>query len=114
MGAISRGWALTKQNGAVLRNDQSLLVFPVLSTIFAIIALVAIWLPTAVLTGIFQTETPDESNPYYIVAAFFVVPVVALEGAGPWRSLKRSVEVVVAIISSALSEIFRVGSTSTR
>jgi hypothetical protein len=183
MGAISRGWALTKQSGAVLRNDQSLLVFPALSTIFAIMALVAIWLPTAVLTGVFPTEIVDESNPYYVVAmivtayvstfiaiffnvalatcavrslrgedttvgqglsaamqrigpivgwslvaatvglilrfledrlplagkiavwiagaawavaTFFVVPVVALEGAGPWRSLKRSVEVVKA------------------
>jgi uncharacterized membrane protein len=183
VGAISRGWALTKQSGAVLRNDQSLLVFPALSTIFAIMALVAIWLPTAVLTGVFQTETVDESNPYYVVAmivtayvstfiaiffnvalatcavrslrgedttvgqglsaamqrigpivgwslvaatvgwilrfledrlplagkiavwiagaawavaTFFVVPVVALEGAGPWRSLKLPVEVVKA------------------
>ena len=38
MGAISRGWALTKQSWAVLKNDRSLVIFPILSAIFAIIA----------------------------------------------------------------------------
>ena len=35
------------------------MIFPILSTIFAIIALVAIWVPTAVLTGLFR---PKPSN----------------------------------------------------
>ena len=42
MGAISRGWALTKQSWAVLKNDRSLVIFPILSTIFAIVAVAAI------------------------------------------------------------------------
>ena len=183
MGAISRGWALTKQSWAVLRNDQSLVVFPILSTIFALVALAAIWLPTAIVTGILDFDDFDQNNPVYYVAlaitvyvstfiaiffnvalaacaarslrgedttvsqglsaafsrigpilgwtlvagtvglllrvleertplagriavwiagaawaiaTFFVVPVIALEGAGPFRSLKRSVETVKA------------------
>jgi Family of unknown function (DUF6159) len=32
----------------------------------------------------------------WAVATFFVIPVIALEGTGPWRSLKRSVAVVKA------------------
>ncbi|MGZ5394609.1 MAG: hypothetical protein ACXWEI_03810, partial [Mycobacterium sp.] len=41
MGAISRGWALTKQSWAVLKNDRSLVIFPILSAIFAMVALAA-------------------------------------------------------------------------
>ena len=183
MGAISRGWSLTKQSWAVLKSDQSLVIFPILSMIFVILAAVAIWVPAAIATGLLDTKTVDESNPAYIiagvatiyvstffaiffnvalaacavrslrgedtkvgdgiaaamgrigpilgwtfvaatvglilrvleerlplagriavwiagaawaVATFFVIPVIALEGNGPWRSLKRSVEVVKA------------------
>jgi hypothetical protein len=181
MGAMSRGWALTKQSWAVLCNDRSLAIFPILSTIIALMALVAVWLPTAVLTGLFF-DIVDDNNPIFgvasvvtfflttfigiffnvalascaarslrgedtrvgeglaaamqrmgpilgwtavagtvglflslvrdrlpgaklalwivgaawEVAAFFVIPVIAIEGTGPWRSLKRSVEVVKA------------------
>jgi hypothetical protein len=183
MGAISRGWALTKQSWAVLNNDRSLVIFPILSTAFALLALAAIWLPTAVVTGLSDGATFNDGNPAYAIAViatayvstfiaiffnvalaacavrslrgedtsvgdgltaalrrigpilgwslvaatvglilrviedrvplggkiavwiagaawaiatFFVVPMIALEGAGPWRSLKRSVAVVKA------------------
>jgi hypothetical protein len=181
MGAMSRGWALTKQSWAVLRNDKSLAIFPILSTIIALIALVAVWLPTAVLTGLYF-DIVDDNNPIFGVASvvtcllttfiaiffnvalascaarslrgedtrvgegleaamqrmgpilgwtavagtvglflslvrdrlpgaklalwivgaawevatFFVIPVIAIEGTGPWPSLKRSVTVVKA------------------
>lgn len=183
MGRISRGWALTKQSWSVLKSDRSLVVFPALSTVFAILALLAIWVPAALVTGVFETEAFDEHNPVYYVAVavtayvstfiaiffnvaladcaarslrgedtsvseglsaagrligpilawtfvaatvglvlrliedrvpaagkiatwiagaawaiatFFVVPVIALEGGGPWQSLKRSAAVVKA------------------
>jgi hypothetical protein len=183
MDRISRGWALTKQSWRVLKSDRSLVVFPILSTIFALIAVVAIWVPTAALSGIFAGEAVNENDPaYYIAAAvtayvstfiavffnvalaacavrslqgedttvgegirfalqrigpilgwtvvaatvglilrlveervplaariavwiagaawavatFFVIPVLALEGSGPVRSLKRSVAVIKA------------------
>jgi hypothetical protein len=181
MGSMSRGWALTKQSWPVLCNDRSLAVFPILSTIIALMALVAVWLPTAVLTGLFF-DIVDDNNPIFGVASvvtfflttfigiffnvalascaarslrgedtrvgeglaaamqrmgpilgwtavagtvglfmslvrdrlptarialwivgaawevatFFVIPAIAIEGTGPWRSLKRSVEVVKA------------------
>jgi hypothetical protein len=183
MGRMSRGWALTKQSWRVLKNDRSLVVFPVLSTIFAVIAAAAILMPVALARGLFQGQPVDQHDPVvaiagvvtlyvatfiaiffnvalaacavramqgedttigygisaamhrlgpilgwtllaatvglvlrtleerlplagriavwlvgsaWAIATFFVVPVVALEGDGPWRSLKRSASVVKA------------------
>jgi Family of unknown function (DUF6159) len=181
MDRFRRGWALTKQSWAVLKSDRSLVIFPILSAIFAILAAMAIWVPTAIMTGVPASGTINENDPvYYIagaatayvttfiaiffnvalaacaarslrgedtrvgeglaaalhrigpilgwtfvagtvglilraleerapalgriavwiagaawaIATFFVIPVIALEGGGPWRSLKRSVAVV--------------------
>ncbi|HEX2286228.1 MAG TPA: DUF6159 family protein [Mycobacterium sp.] len=164
-----------------MKNDRSLLTFPILSVIFAILAAVAIWAPTAIISGVLAGEPIDDNDPlYYLagaatayvstfialffnvalaacaarslrgedtkvgdgvsaaahrivpivgwslvaatvglilrwleerapalgriavwiagaawaIATFFVVPVIALEGSGPWRSLKRSVAIV--------------------
>lgn len=183
MGRIASGWALTKQSWAVLKNDRSLVIFPILSTIFAVIAVAAIMVPTAFVTGTYVNGTLEQNNPMYGVAAiaaiylstfiviffnvalaacaarslrgedttvgeglsaamrrigpivgwtlvagtvglilqilenrfpiagriavwiagaawaiatFFVIPVIAMEGTGPIRSLKRSVSVVKA------------------
>jgi hypothetical protein len=183
MGRISRGWALTQQSWDVLRKDRSLLVFPILAAVFAVVATAAIWFPAAILRGFFAGHPVDNHDPViyialgvaaYIstffsiffnvalascavrsmrgedtkvsegisaamkrlgpiiawtlvtttvglilkileerlpflgriavwlagaaweIATFFVVPVVALEGTGPWESLKRSVNVVKA------------------
>jgi len=166
-----------------LNSDKSLVVFPLLSTIFAILAMVAIWVPAAAVRGVFEGREVDDNDPvFYIaglttayvstfiaiffnvalaacaarsmrgedtkvgegiraaarvigpilgwtlvtttvglilraleerlpyvgrivagitgfawaIATFFVIPVVALEGTGPFRALKRSVEVVKA------------------
>lgn len=56
MGRISRGWALTKQSWAVLKNDRSLVVFPLLSAIFAILAAVAIWAPALITRDAFDVR----------------------------------------------------------
>jgi hypothetical protein len=45
MGRFSRGWALTRQSRDVLKGDASLALFPLLSTIFASLAMVSIWAP---------------------------------------------------------------------
>jgi hypothetical protein len=37
MGRIGRGWALTKESWAVVRSDRSLLVFPVVSAVCALV-----------------------------------------------------------------------------
>lgn len=199
MGRVSRGWALTKQSWSVLNSDRSLVIFPLLSTVFATIALLAIWVPTAVITGVFQAQTVDEHNPvYYVaiavtayvstfiaiffnvalsacaaralrgedtsvgeglsaagsligpilgwtflaatvglvlrliedrvptagkiatwiagaawaVATFFVVPVIALEGAGPWRSLNWSAAVVKARWGEGAFGTFSIGAVT--
>ncbi|MDT5092930.1 MAG: hypothetical protein QOH60_2293 [Mycobacterium sp.] len=183
MGRISRGWALTKQSWDVLKKDSSLLVFPILATIFSIIAAAAIWVPAAIVRGVFAGEAVnvnahdpviyiagaatgyvstffaiffnvalaacaarslrgedtsvgeglraamqrlgpiigwslvattvglilqaiEERLPVvgrllawlgglaWAITTFFVVPVVALEGTGPWQSLKRSASII--------------------
>lgn len=183
MGRIRRGWALSAQSWRVLKRDRSLVLFPVLSSLFAFLAFVAIWAPTLLVRGVLQGRTADNSDPlYYIaglatayvstfiaiffnvalaacavrsmrgedtrvaegigaaagrigpilgwtfvaatvglvlkaleqrlptvgklvadlagaawaVATFFVIPVIALEGVGPLRSLRRSVDTVKA------------------
>jgi Family of unknown function (DUF6159) len=172
---------LTKQSWAVLKSDRSLVAFPIMSTIFALLAVVAIWVPTVIASDVLSGATVNENDPvYYIVGAatvyvstfiaiffnvalaacaarslrgedttvgeglraafhrigpilgwtlvaatvalilraleerapvlgriavwiagaawavatFFVIPVIALEESGPWRSVKRSVAVV--------------------
>jgi hypothetical protein len=186
MGALSRGWTLTKQSWAVLGSDRSLVIFPILATIFAVLAAGAIWLAAGIVTvalngGIDNSGIDNDNSPAYLIASvatiyvstfiaiffnvalaacavrslrgedtkvsegmaaafgrigpilgwtlvagtiglvlrvledraplvariavwfvgaawavatFFVIPVIALEGLGPWRSLKHSVEVV--------------------
>jgi hypothetical protein len=89
MGRISRGWALTKQSWGVLKSDRSLVIFPMLSTICALIAIAVIWLPTASMSGVLAADAINEHAPVYDIAAAATV-------------------IVVSIISSALSEIFRV------
>lgn len=183
MGRIRRGWALSQQSWQVLKNDRSLVLFPVLSTLFAVLAAIAIWAPTLLLRGVFGGNQVDNQDPvYYIagvatayvstfiaiffnvalaacavrsmrgedtrvaegiaaaarrigpilgwsvvattvglvlkaleerlptlarlaadlvgaawaVATFFVIPVIALEGTGPFRSLRRSVDTIKA------------------
>jgi hypothetical protein len=183
MGSISRGWALTRQSWDVLKSDLSLVVFPILASIFAILAVAAIWVPTAITERVFDNQTANEQNAVvyiagaaaayvstaitiffnvalaacavrsmrgedtkvsegikaalgrigpilgwslvattvnlilraleervplagrivvwiagatWAIAAFFVIPVVALEGTGPVRSLERSAKIVKA------------------
>ena len=67
--SISRGWALTKQSWGVLKSDRSLVIFPKLSAIFALIAVAVIWLPTASMSGVLAGEAINEHDPVYYIAA---------------------------------------------
>jgi hypothetical protein len=174
---------LTRQSWQVLRADKSLVIFPILSTIFALLSVAAIWVSAAFARGVFEGRPVDRHDPVlyaagvvtayvstfvaiffnvalascaarsmrgedttvgqgfsaaigrigpilgwtlvattvglilrtleerlpalgrivvwlagaaWAVATFFVIPVVALEGGGPFRSLKRSATVVKA------------------
>ncbi|WP_424736636.1 DUF6159 family protein [Mycobacterium sp.] len=68
MGRISRGWALTKQSWQVLKSDKSLVIFPVLSTLFGILALVAIWAPVVIARGVFEGRPVDKHDPLFYIA----------------------------------------------
>ena len=183
MGRVSRGWSLTGQSWEILKSDRSLVVFPILSIVFAILATVAIWVLALVIRGVFDGQPLQEHDPvFYIaglatayvstfiaiffnvalaacamrslrgedtkvgegvraavrrigpilgwtlvattvylilralekrlpllgsivawlvdaawsIATFFVIPVIAVEGSGPWQSLKRSSGIVKA------------------
>lgn len=183
MGSIERGWALTKQSWTVLRSDLSLAIFPILSTIFGVLAVGVIGGSALLARGAFDGHPLDQRDPVlyaaglatayvstfiaiffnvalaacavrsmrgedtkisegisaaasrigpilgwtfvattvglilralekrfgllgdiavwlagaaWSIATFFVIPVVALEGTGPIKSLKRSATVVKA------------------
>jgi Family of unknown function (DUF6159) len=68
MGRISRGWALTGQSWEVLKRDRSLVIFPILSSIFAILAVIAIWAPALMIRGVFEGRPVDEHDPVFYVA----------------------------------------------
>jgi len=68
MGNIKRGWALTGQSWQILKNDKSLVTFPILSTIFAAVAIVAIWAPTLIVRGVFEGQHVDNHDPVFYIA----------------------------------------------
>jgi len=68
MGRIARGWELTGQSWAVLKNDRSLVIFPILSTVFGMLALVAIWVPAALVRGVFEGRHVDKHDPVFYIA----------------------------------------------
>jgi hypothetical protein len=70
MGRLSRGWALTKQSWAVVRGDRSLLVFPVVAGVCALVA-------AAILFGA-AAGIGTSTNSLWAAAPFVVVGVYAL------------------------------------
>jgi hypothetical protein len=81
MGRFSRGWALTRQSWDVLRGDASLALFPLLSTIFASLAMVSIWAPTLITRGVFDGQTVERNDPVVYaagIASAYVSTFVAL------------------------------------
>ena len=183
MERISRGWALTTQSWVVLKKDRSLVIFPILSAVFATIAVIVIMVPAVFADAMVQGGAGNQEGIIFAiggavaiyvstffaiffnvalaacakrslqgedtkvgdgisaamrqlgpilgwtlvagtvgvilrvlenrlpllgqiavaiagaawsVATFFVVPVIAMEGTGPFASLKRSVQVIKA------------------
>jgi hypothetical protein len=81
MGRFSRGWALTRQSWDVLKGDASLALFPILSTIFASLAMVSIWAPTLITRGVFDHQTVERNDPVIYaagIASAYVSTFVAL------------------------------------
>jgi hypothetical protein len=68
MDRIKRGWALTGQSWQVLKSDKSLVIFPILSTLFGILALAAIWAPTVIAWGVFEGRPVDRHDPVFYIA----------------------------------------------
>jgi hypothetical protein len=70
MGRLSRGWTLTKESWAVVRGDRSLLVFPVVAGVCALVV-------AAILFGA-AAGIGTSTNSYWAAAPFVVVGVYAL------------------------------------
>lgn len=68
MGSIKRGWALTGQSWQVLKRDRSLVIFPVLSSIFALLAVAAIWVSALLAKGLFAGHQTGKHDPVLYVA----------------------------------------------
>ena len=52
----------------MLRGDASLALFPILSTIFATLAMVSIWAPTLITRGVFDHQTVERNDPVVYAA----------------------------------------------
>jgi hypothetical protein len=66
MGRIKRGIRLAGQSWQVIRQDRSLLVFPILSAMLIAAAWAVVWVPAAA-AGVFAgADSIDESNPVVI------------------------------------------------
>jgi hypothetical protein len=68
MDRISRGWTLAGQSWQVLKRDRSLLIFPILSALCGLLALVAIWVPAALARGLFEGRHADKHDPVFYIA----------------------------------------------
>lgn len=75
-GRISRGWRVTGQSWKVLKRNPSLAVFPVMSTVFATVAVLAILIPATIALGFFG----DSSERRTQVASYSYVAVLLLVG----------------------------------
>lgn len=71
MERVKRGIRLTRQSWQVIKADRSLLMFPVLSAIAIVVALIAIWAPAALIGVFADADSVDESDP--VVIAFALV-----------------------------------------
>lgn len=68
MDRLARGWALTRQSWDILRGDASLALFPVLSTVFACLAMLSIWAPALISRGVFDHRTVERNDPVIYAA----------------------------------------------
>lgn len=132
---IQRSYSIFKQSLAVLRQDKEILIFPLLSGIFSIIAMIGL-ISGGVVTGFFQrlAESGDRSLEanvlgyaalfvwYFVswfIVLFFNVGVVAcarirLEGGDPttadgFRAARENLKSIViwALISATVGLILR-------
>ncbi|BDB40957.1 MULTISPECIES: DUF6159 family protein [Mycobacterium] len=51
-----------------MKGDLSLMIFPILSTVFGILAIVAIWVPAAFARGLFEGTQVSKNDPVLIAA----------------------------------------------
>ena len=130
MGKFSRAWQLTKQSGSVLMSDKRLLVFPLLSSVAALLVLATFAVPIVLSVNWSAVEKAAESKKgelqmqwwyygvllLYYFANFFVITFFnsalvacalkrfAGEAAGPSEGLKVAMERLPQIVAwSAVS-----------
>lgn len=60
--SISRSWQLVKASWAFLRTNKSFVMFPILSAVATLIAVVVLLLPAGIVTGIFSAATDTSSG----------------------------------------------------
>ncbi len=67
---FSRSWELIKASGSVLRQDKELLVFPLLSSIAAILVAVSFILPLVATDAYARVHENGEVQPLHVVVGF--------------------------------------------
>jgi hypothetical protein len=113
MGRIATGWALTKQSWAVLKNDRSLVIFPILSAVFATIAVVVIMVPAVFADAIVQGGSDNQDGIIFAiggavtiyVSTFFAIFFNVALTACAARSLRGEDTKVSEGISAAMRQL---------
>jgi hypothetical protein len=101
MTRIRNGWILAKKSWSVLRSDRSLLVFPILSGFFVLLALALIWGGTALAApDLFSQETNAPSRFEFTAADEEEVSI---------DPILYAIFAVSAFVSTALAVYFNVG-----
>ncbi len=127
---FSRSWQLVKASGAVLRQDKSLLVFPAVSSVAAILVAITFFLPLLFTDALLGADETDMSPAFwvwmflfylsqYFVIFFFNTALVAaamirLDGGQPTLSAGLNVALsrvgslfVYAVIAATVGVLLR-------
>lgn len=65
-GVFARSWEITKLSFSVIKKDKELLAFPILSGVFSLIFIIALFVPTFIL-GAFEGEASSSAIQYLIL-----------------------------------------------
>jgi hypothetical protein len=77
MGGLTQSWAIAKATWQVLMAEEGLLIFPVLSGVFTVLAAAAFILPAAVIAGLLGSRSSSQQSgdplPVVLLFLFYLV-----------------------------------------
>ena len=75
MGKFRRGWLLTKESWAIVRNDRSLVVFPIISAVSVVLTVLVF---TAAAVGVITVSDAEWTGIPFLVAGVYLLIVAGV------------------------------------